>query len=69
MKYKIVSGDGENRFQLVVRRGIAELHFRKRLKKVGTFDLEIQGHPKRRMKQRGIDVEPFHLNLRLIVTH
>lgn len=43
--YRIVKGNEQNQFEMVKKHGVWALHFRRRLKQPGGFELEIDGHP------------------------
>lgn len=45
MYYTIVKGNESKKFELIKKHGIWALHFKKRLKQVGVFDLIIHGRP------------------------
>lgn len=45
MEYSIARGNENNKFQLINKYGVWALHFKRRLKHTGAFDLTIHGKP------------------------
>lgn len=70
MEYTIVRGNENNKFDLIKKHGIWALHFKRRLKKEGTFDIIINGHPTNTTNLTDNDIwdKPLTLRVRLIVT-
>ncbi|XP_066993764.2 fibrillin-2 [Anabrus simplex] len=66
-EYIISHGNKEGIFEMVKKHGIWALHFKRRLKHPGLFDLEIDSHPAKFMKN-DIWEKPLSLRVRIIVT-
>lgn len=45
VEYTITKGNENKKFQLIKKYGVWALHFKRRLKRSGTFDLTIHGKP------------------------
>ncbi|GJQ88324.1 hypothetical protein Trydic_g3801 [Trypoxylus dichotomus] len=73
VEYVIVKGNEGNKFELIQRHGIWELHFKRRLRQPDIFHLTIYGGPANEVKEE-MDIEndiyerPLTLRVRLIVT-
>lgn len=69
MFYTIVKGNENNKFELVKKHGVWALHFRKRLKQPGAFDLVIHGRPEDgSSSENKIYEKPLTLRVRIVVT-
>ncbi|XP_018574078.1 fibrillin-2-like [Anoplophora glabripennis] len=69
MLYTIVRGNENNKFELVKKHGVWALHFRRRLKEPGAFDLVIHGRPEDASSaENGIYEKPLTLRVRIVVT-
>lgn len=66
-EYIISKGNDGGHFEMVKKHGIWALHFRRRLKHPGTFDLEIDSHPVG-YARNDIWEKPLSLRVRIIVT-
>lgn len=71
VEYTITKGNDQKKFDLVKKNGIWALHFRRRLKHPGTFDLIIHGRPIEAERAEDLDNEvyekPLTLRVRLVV--
>ncbi len=70
VEYMIVRGNENGKFELVKKHGVWALHFRRRLKHPGAFDLLVHGRPVN-SDNGSNDVsydKPLTLRVRLIVT-
>ncbi|KAJ8963502.1 hypothetical protein NQ314_005581 [Rhamnusium bicolor] len=69
MFYTIVRGNEQKKFELVKKHGVWALHFKRRLKQVGAFDLIIHGRPDDGpSSENEIYEKPLTLRVRIIVT-
>ncbi|KAJ8945200.1 hypothetical protein NQ318_013650 [Aromia moschata] len=69
MFYTIVSGNEQKKFELVKKHGVWALHFRRRLKEPGVFDLVIHGRPDGDVNSENeVYEKPLTLRVRIIVT-
>ncbi|CAB3364830.1 Hypothetical predicted protein [Cloeon dipterum] len=72
IKYNIIKGNEHGLFEMVPRHGVWALHFKRKMKKPGVFDLEIQGdhyspaHPNSALSSKW--EQPLALRVRLVVT-
>lgn len=74
MSYDIIRGNEKKKFALVQKHGIWILHFKRRLKKPGVFDLYIHGEPKEfeetnKITEVATFEQPLNLHLRLVVNN
>lgn len=67
-EYKISKGNEHNQFEMVKKHGVWALHFRKRLKEAGAFDLEIDGRPIDSKSENEVWQRPLQLRVHLQVT-
>lgn len=68
MTYTIVKGNDENKFELANKHGVWALHFKRRLKKPGQFDLVIHGKPSEGDGASDKYEKPLTLRVKLVVT-
>ncbi|KAB0800679.1 hypothetical protein PPYR_06418 [Photinus pyralis] len=68
VEYSIAKGNDRNKFQLVKKYGVWALHFKRRLKHTGNFDLTIHGKPTSTEEyENSIFEKPLTLRLKLNV--
>lgn len=70
MYYTIVRGNEQNKFELSKKHGVWALHFRRRLKQAGTFDLVIHGIPDNStstVSDKEVYEKPLTLRVRIVV--
>lgn len=63
-EYRIAKGNEQNQFEMVKKHGVWALHFRKRLKHPGDFQLEIDGGPVDKLENDTWE-KPLTLRVRL----
>ncbi|XP_072384771.1 fibrillin-1-like [Diabrotica undecimpunctata] len=68
MIYKIVKGNEEKKFELIKKHGVWALHFRKRLKQPGEFELIIHGKPQIVILEAESYDKPLTLKVKIVVT-
>lgn len=72
MIYTIVKGNELRKFELVKKHDIWALHFRRRLKEAGAFDLVIHGRPEINLNKHNFENDiyekPLTLRVRIVVT-
>lgn len=68
MEYMIVKGNDKGRFELIKKHGVWALHFKRRLKRPGAFDLLIHGRPIKAENEGGHYEKPLTLRIQIIVT-
>lgn len=72
MTYIIAEGNERNRFELLKQHGVWALHFKRRLKQPGTFDLLIHGKPaessSKNLTEDDAYEKPLTLRIKIIVT-
>lgn len=70
MEYTIARGNDNKKFELVKKHGIWALHFRRRLKKEGAFDIVIHGRSTNGTSKTTNETwqKPLTLRVRLVVT-
>lgn len=68
MEYMIVKGNENGKFELIKRHGVWALHFKRRLKHPGAFDLLIHGRPVKSDNEDNLYEKPLTLRVRLLVT-
>lgn len=70
MVYTIVKGNEQKKFELVNKHGVWALHFRRRLKKPGHFELILHGTPAAQPQNESATQyeKPLTLKVRLEVT-
>lgn len=71
MEYTIAQGNETNKFELIKKNGVWALHFRRRLKQQGAFDIIIHGRPTNTSSakiQNETYEKPLTLRVRLVVT-
>ena len=72
VQYSIIRGNDLGHFEMVRRHGVWALHFKRKLKRPGVFDLEIEGdhhaptHPNSALSSKW--ERPLDLRVRLVVT-
>lgn len=67
--YVITRGNQHDQFEMVKKHGIWALHFRKRLKQEGTFQLEIDGRPTGTANTNNeVWEKPLQLRVKIVVT-
>lgn len=68
MEYTIAKGNENNKFELTKKHGVWALHFKRRLKQEGAFDIVIHGRPTdANAVENEIWDKPLTLTIRLIV--
>lgn len=68
MHYVIVKGNENNKFELTKKHGIWALHFKRRLKEPGAFDLTIHGRPvNATAMENDLYEKPLTLRVRIVV--
>ncbi|XP_069699509.1 fibrillin-2-like isoform X2 [Periplaneta americana] len=67
-EYVISRGNENGQFEMVKKHGVWALHFKRRLKHPGTFDLIIDSHPIKYVSSNDTWEKPLSLRLRLVVT-
>lgn len=67
MEYTIVKGNERNKFELINKHGVWALHFKRRLKQPGIFDLIIHGNSINKMERNEVYEKPLTLKVKLIV--
>jgi hypothetical protein len=67
MEYMIVRGNESGKFELMKKHGVWALHFKRRLRHPGAFDLLIHGRPSKSQQENNYD-KPLTLRVRLVVT-
>lgn len=68
MEYTIVKGNEQNKFELINKHGVWALHFKRRLKQPGTFDLIIHGNSvNSNLSDNEVYEKPLTLKVKLIV--
>lgn len=68
MEYTIVKGNEQNKFELINKHGVWALHFKRRLKQPGTFDLIIHGHGiDSGIRENLVYEKPLTLKVKLVV--
>lgn len=69
MEYTIARGNETNKFELVKKHGVWALHFKRRLKHHGAFDIVIHGRAINTADGQNETYEkPLTLRVRLVVT-
>lgn len=70
--YTIAKGNEERKFELIKKHDIWALHFRRRLRETGAFDLIIHGRPDTSFNKHAADNDiyekPLTLRVRIVVT-
>lgn len=66
-EYVISRGNEKSQFEMVKKQGVWALHFKRRLKHPGTFNVIIDSHPVNFISNDTWE-KPLSLRLRLVVT-
>lgn len=68
MEYLIVKGNEKNKFELINKHGVWALHFKRRLKQPGIFELIIHGSSSiKPYNENEVYERPLTLKVKLIV--
>lgn len=68
MTYKIVKGNEDKKFELIKKHGVWALHFKRRLKHPGRFEVVIHGRPENDVLESETYEQPLALKVRIIVS-
>lgn len=66
VEYEIVKGNEEKQFEIMTKRGVWSLHFRRRLKEPSAFNLEIRASndgSEQRVVDESLD---FHVRIQVV---
>lgn len=70
MFYTIVKGNENKKFELVKKHGVWALHFKRRVKQAGAFDIVIHGRPENSTslsQDNEVYEKPLTLRVRIVV--